>query len=110
MREVRSRRRTGSRWVTPGGSPWATIDIQHPGCGDVFGNPAQHGRATRVERRRPLAPPRRVGRLGEHPRHRVPVTPDERSDTGVELSLLLQELDRAACHGCKHPPSLREWH
>src|SRR5881409_511750 len=27
MREARSRRRTGSIWVTPGGSPWATIDI-----------------------------------------------------------------------------------
>src|SRR3990167_3022040 len=26
MREIRSRRRTGSLWVTPGGSPWATID------------------------------------------------------------------------------------
>ena len=27
MREVRSRRRTGPIWVTPGGSPWVTIDI-----------------------------------------------------------------------------------
>jgi hypothetical protein len=26
MREVRSRRRTGSIWVTLSGSPWATID------------------------------------------------------------------------------------
>lgn len=30
MREVRSRRRTGSLWVTPGGSPWATIDKALP--------------------------------------------------------------------------------
>ncbi len=30
MREVRSRHRTGSIWVTPGGSPWATIDKKTP--------------------------------------------------------------------------------
>jgi hypothetical protein len=28
MREIWSRRRTGSTWVTPGGSPWAAIDSQ----------------------------------------------------------------------------------
>ena len=26
MREIRSRRHTGSTWVTRGGSPWAAID------------------------------------------------------------------------------------
>jgi hypothetical protein len=28
MNEIRSRHRPGSTWVTPGGSPWATIDTR----------------------------------------------------------------------------------
>ena len=28
MKEVRSRRHTGSIWATPSGSPWATVDTE----------------------------------------------------------------------------------
>ena len=91
----------GRRRILPG-------QLEHPGRGNVRLVPAQQCLASCVQRPGPPPSSRRVRRLAEYPRDRVAVTAHGPGDPGVELPLLLQELDRAACHGCKHPPCLHE--
>jgi hypothetical protein len=52
MPEVRSRRRTGSIWATPGGSPWATIDSA--GARLLTGDPPHGAEPGRQRRARGL--------------------------------------------------------
>jgi hypothetical protein len=104
----------GDEAIEGGGAPGVgrgrilVCQLQHPGRGDRLRDPAAHRRAALLEGRDPPTPPGWVRRLREDPRHRVPVTSGERDDARIELPLLLQELDRAPCHSCKHPPSLRD--
>ena len=52
MREVRSRRRTGSIWAASGGSPWATVDTaeaaQHRSPVTSTSGPASRSQKTQV--------------------------------------------------------------
>lgn len=98
--ERRGAPRIGRGRITPD-------QLQHPADGDPLPQPARELRPPLIQGRRAApAVAGRVHRLLEHPGHRVPITPDHLGDGGVALPLLLQELDRAARHGGKHPPFL----
>lgn len=73
--------------------------LQHPRNRDLGLKPTLQHRPPWLQRGRTLAARRPIGRSGEDPRDRVPVTPGELGDPCVELPLLLQESDRALRHG-----------
>ena len=87
MREIRSRRHTGSTWVTRGGSPWAAIDSldEGGGLGTDRARPGDDPRGRPLEVA--LMGLRHMGRIG-----RVPAAHDAADMGGHALALPRRKL------------------